>query len=182
MQHLPELDVRLFTAVQAADIAAARTALAEGASPAARDTHTWTPLHWAAGKGATELTALLLEHGADPRAEADGRTPYDVALAAGHSAAARELARFRDGAGTWQPYCRAYPIGHLRRFTAWNDISGESDEAIVYLHDDLTVTASVIPGDRPVFDGDAPGWSDFCRDILDFAAPDELDLCVAESA
>ncbi|MFF8633756.1 ankyrin repeat domain-containing protein [Streptomyces pilosus] len=181
MEHLPEPAARLFAAVQAADAAGARTALAEDASTAARDAHGWTPLHWAAGRGSTELVALLLEHGADPRAAADGRTPYDVALAAGHVTVARALARFRDG-GTWQPYCRAYPLGELRRFPGWQDSTGEDDSAVVYLHDDLTVTASVIPGDRTVFAGDTPGWSDFCRDALDFAVPDELDLCAGGPA
>lgn len=176
MEHLPELDTRLFTAVQAADTAGVRAALAEGASPTTRDAHAWTPLHWAAGRGDTELLGLLADHGADPRAEADGRTPYDVALAAGHTAAARALAPFRGTAGTWHPYCRAYPLGELRCFPSWHDTTGEDDAAVVYLHDDFTVTASVIPGDRLVFAGDAPGWSDFCRDTLGFAAPDELDL------
>ncbi|MFJ9442568.1 ankyrin repeat domain-containing protein [Kitasatospora sp. NPDC101235] len=177
MEHLPESDACLFAAVQAADVAGARTALAEGASPAARDTHAWTPLHWAAGRGDTELVDLLLGCGADPRAEADGRTPYDVALAAGRTAVSRTLARFQDGTGRWHPYCRAYPLGELRRFAAWHDTTGEDDRSVVYLHDDLTVTASVVPGDRPVFPGDVPGWGDFCRAELGFAAPDELDLC-----
>ncbi|MEY7974747.1 ankyrin repeat domain-containing protein [Streptomyces pilosus] len=181
MEHLPEAAARLFAAVQAADAAGARTALAEDASTAARDAHGWTPLHWAAGRGSTELVALLLEHGADPRAAADGRTPYDVALAAGHVTVARALARFRDG-GTWQPYCRAYPLGELRRFPGWQDSTGPPDAAGVTPHPAPPPPASVPPGARPVFAGDAPGWSDFCRDALDFAVPDELDLCAGGPA
>ncbi|MFF9118746.1 ankyrin repeat domain-containing protein [Streptomyces massasporeus] len=182
MEDLPEPDARLFAAVQAGDTARARTALAEGALPTARDVHAWTPLHWVAGRGEAELLGLLLDHGADPRAEADGRTPYDVALAAGHATLARSLARFRADTGTWHPYCRAYPLGELRRFAAWHDTTGECDATIVYLHDDLTVTASVLPGDRLVFSGEDPGWGDFCRDALGFAAPDEVDLCAGGAA
>jgi len=40
----------------------------------ARDLNGWTPLHWAADRGRAELTALLLERGADPDHVAGNRT------------------------------------------------------------------------------------------------------------
>jgi ankyrin repeat protein len=63
-----------------------------------------TPLHRVAALGrATPLAHLLLEHGADPsRPRADGRTPYDLAARAGHTAIA-ELLRARGAAGELRP-------------------------------------------------------------------------------
>src|SRR5439155_20037533 len=59
-----------------------------------------TPLHRIAAFGrATPLAHLLLEHGADPsRQRADGRTPYDLAVRAGHTETA-ELLRARGAGG-----------------------------------------------------------------------------------
>jgi ankyrin repeat protein len=63
-----------------------------------------TPLHRVAAIGrATALAHMLLEHGADPsRPRADGRTPYDLAARAGHTAIA-ELLRARGAAGELRP-------------------------------------------------------------------------------
>ena len=63
-----------------------------------------TPLHRVAALGrATPLASLLLEHGADPsRPRADGRTPWDLAVRAGHTAIA-ELLRARGAAGELRP-------------------------------------------------------------------------------
>jgi ankyrin repeat protein len=63
-----------------------------------------TPLHRVAASGrATPLARMLLEHGADPsRPRADGRTAYDLAMRAGHTAIA-ELLRARGAAGELRP-------------------------------------------------------------------------------
>ena len=63
-----------------------------------------TPLHRVAAFGrATPLAHMLLEHGADPsRPRADGRTAYDLAVRAGHTAIA-ELLRARGAAGELRP-------------------------------------------------------------------------------
>jgi RNA polymerase sigma factor (sigma-70 family) len=46
----------------------------------------WTPLHYAAGLGFTELVRPLLDRGADPsRHDQEGKTPLDVATDANHS-------------------------------------------------------------------------------------------------
>ena len=49
----------------------------------------FTPLHGAAQNGQIEMIKLLLEFGADPRRRtSDGKTPLDMAEAAGYSEAA----------------------------------------------------------------------------------------------
>ena len=59
------------------------------------DAETWqTPLHWAAAKGSTQVVLALLECGADRELrDPEGRTPRDLALAAGHE----ELLELLDG-------------------------------------------------------------------------------------
>jgi hypothetical protein len=55
--------------------------------------HRWTPLHRAAAAGVADNVRLLLLHGADVVAKDErGRTPEDVARAAGHDAVAAFLA------------------------------------------------------------------------------------------
>ncbi len=63
-----------------------------------------TPLHRVAAMGrSAPLVHLLLEHGADPsRPRADGRTPCDLAVRAGHTAIV-ELLRARGAAGELRP-------------------------------------------------------------------------------
>ena len=49
----------------------------------------YTPLHEAAQNGQLDMIRLLLAHGADPAArKADGETPAQTALKAGHPEAA----------------------------------------------------------------------------------------------
>jgi ankyrin repeat protein len=195
----------LIGAVRSGDAAQARALLAAGADVAARDSDGWSALDWAAGQGDQELIAQLLAAGADAAAAAeDGRRPYDIAVAAGHRAAALAL---RDAAGQaapegaadygWRPYCRAYPVAELRRYPGWPagpaqpgpgtagesgaaDGSGEQQDQIVFLHDDLTVTASMWPGEDVIFDAVTGEWAQFCAAELGFAVPDEIDLIPAE--
>lgn len=66
----------------------ARTLLAQGADPNARQENDWTPLHGAAASGDPELVALLLAHGAIRDATNDaGKTPMDLAIEHEHIAA-----------------------------------------------------------------------------------------------
>lgn len=64
--------------------------------------HRSTPLHAVAARGrAAEVARLLLAHGADPcRGRADGRTPYELAMRAGHVAVGGVL---RDAGGAVDP-------------------------------------------------------------------------------
>jgi hypothetical protein len=197
---------QLIGAVRSGDAAQARALLAAGADVAARDSDGWSALDWAAGQGDQELIAQLLAAGADAASAAeDGRRPYDIAVAAGHRGAALAL---RDAIGEagpdgaadyrWRPYCRAYPVAELRRYPGWpagpaqqpgpgtagesgaaGEFGGQQDQ-IVFLHDDLTVTASMWPGEDVIFDAVTDEWAQFCAADLGFAVPDEIDLIPAE--
>jgi hypothetical protein len=56
-----DLDNRLILACARPNYDAVISALKHGAYLFCRDRHGWTPLHWAASKGATDLVELLLE-------------------------------------------------------------------------------------------------------------------------
>ncbi|MGI5152090.1 hypothetical protein ACQEVC_37950 [Plantactinospora sp. CA-294935] len=154
-----------------------------GAAPAHRDAAGWSALDHAAGRGDLAGLGRLLADGADPLdAGPDGRTAYDIALAAGHLAAATALRAVEpSGPGTapdhaWRPYCRAYRRGELAGFPGWPD--GQHDDEVVYVHDDLTVTRSGWPGEDVLFASTSPEWAWYCRETLGFAVPDDLSLAV----
>ena len=85
-------------------------------------------------------------------------------------------------------YMKAYYLKDLRRFPGWTEparpassassgsedaeasAAAGSEDEIVYLQEDYTVTAEV-HGDL-IFDGQADGWPEFCRNDLAFAVPD----------
>jgi ankyrin repeat protein len=150
----------------------------------------WDDLHRAAGNGDPARVADLLAAGVDPvRRTGDGRTAYEIALAAGHVAVARTLRTAEDAVTEvvpdrrWRPYCRAYPLARLREFAGWpatasDDAAPPEDDDVVYLHDDLTVTRSAWPGEDVLFDRVSPEWEHFCRWALEFAVPDELEFAV----
>ena len=182
----------LIDAVQRRDAEAVRALLATGAPLEERDEHDWTALAWAAGTGDTALIETLLDAGADPLAAAHGlRTPYDIALAAGHVDAARRLRGAEDAAdpdaaarrAAARPYCRAYELGELRRFPQWHEAAPEregleplTDEDVVFVHEDLSVTRSMWHGEDVIFDKGGEEWDAFCRDTLGFRVPDDLEL------
>jgi uncharacterized protein len=136
----------------------------------------WTPLCYAAGRGDLRIVELLVEAGADPASTGrDQRTPYEIAVAAGHIAVAQYL-RGRDGHSRDQrPYCCAYSLRELRAFPAWPATESEG-EAIVFVHHDLTVTSSMFHGDDVLHADDSPAWRSFCREVLRFKPPDDMAL------
>ncbi len=72
-----------------------RYLLDAGADPNGRSQENWTPLHTALYENHVPLTELLLQRGADPKAEvyAEGGTPLLQALFWGHAEAADALAK-----------------------------------------------------------------------------------------
>ena len=184
-------------AVCAGDFAQVRALLDSGADVHTRDEHEWTPLNWAAGRGDLERVQLLVERGADVyQVGRDQRTPYLIALAAGHAPVARFLRNVesRGGGDSSQSsqrektYCKAYYLRELRRFSGWLENSllrktGEasvapesSDDDVVFIHQDLTVTKSMWQGEDVLFDSVAPGWREFCDKELGFSVPDDIEL------
>lgn len=78
-------------------------------------------------------------------------------------------------------YCKAYHLRDLRQFHAWEEILGEgedalTDDAIVYLQDDLTVVKSpVLPDTGVIWSSVTAEWQEFCQKTLHFKIP--ADLC-----
>lgn len=173
-------------AVKAGDAAAAERALAAGASADERDERGWTALCWAAGRGDAALVRLLVDGGADVTLTGtDGRTPLMIARAAGRAEAAEILEAAEKARGVWQDpsetrkHCKAFRIADLRGYDAWSEGLGPeedalSEEHVVYLHQDFTVTRSIWPGEQVVFAGDTPEWRGYCERTLGFALPADL--------
>jgi hypothetical protein len=184
-------DVRLIEAVQAGDLATVEALLASGADMHQQDEQGWTPLNWAAGKGDVAIVESLLKHGADVfTVGRDQRTPYMIALAAARVEAARLLREAEEKAGGAknqnQPprkYCKAYYLQDLRQFSGWSenqteegDVHTVSDNDVVFLHQDLTVTQSMWHNENVLFNQKTPEWEDFCTAVLQFKVPDDFDL------
>lgn len=183
-------DYTLFEASAAGDRAAVAQLIDAGAPVNAADEQGWSALSWAAGQGRVAIVELLLTRGADPlHTGRDERRPYDIALAAGHAEAARLLREAEAQAGgadrPLRPYCKAYLLRDLRRFPAWEERSGTgdgagneplTDESVVFVHQDFTVTRSIWHGEDVLFDAVSQEWAAFCEEHLAFAPPDDLDL------
>jgi hypothetical protein len=79
-------------------------------------------------------------------------------------------------------YCTAYHLGDLRRYPSWSSEAQDlSDDDVVFLHQDYTVTKSIWAGEDVVFDNVTDQWKEFCNTQLQFAVPDALDL-IAKAA
>ena len=199
-------EVALIEAVKAGDLQKADAAVAAGADVnAPGPEQQWTALNYAAGKGDLALVDLLVQRGADVfRTGRDNRTPYQIAVAAGHAAVARRLAAAEAAAGgdtgrissrqsETRPYCKAYHLKDLRRFAAWSesrtnwkagadDPSGFADEDVVFLHQDLTVTQSMFHNENVIMGTVTPQWKAFCATELGFKVPDDFDLMPAKDS
>jgi ankyrin repeat protein len=166
-----------------------------------QDEHGWTPLSLSAAKGDALSVRQLLEKGADVfKSGRDNRTPYMIALAAGHAEVAGSLKkamgrRKAENRGVNERrYCRAYALKELREFAGWSENGPEprgenagavktedgrpglSDADIVFLHQDLSVTASMWYGANLIFDQVTPAWAEFTGSRLKFSAPQLPDL------
>lgn len=197
-------DLQLIDAVKTGQLAGVEAALNAGADIHQQDEQGWTPLNWAAGRGSVEIVSLLLNRGADVfRTGRDQRTPYKIALAAKHTDVARLLKKAEEikgasGDATSRDYARAYLLGELRKFSDWReakinwketipaDESGNSrelsDDDVVFLQQDFTVTELIWPGENVIFDRTTPEWIDFCTQELQFKVPDDFDLITSTTA
>src|SRR6185295_13172876 len=198
-------DLQLIDAVKTDQLAKVEDALNSGADIHEQDEQGWTALNWAAGKGNLDVVRLLLARGADVFCVGrDQRTPYKIALAAKHAEVARLLKETEDkangtsGDSSVKNYARAYLLRDLRKFSDWreekinwketvpaseNGNSPElSDDDIVFLHQDFTVTHLIWPGENVIFNHVTPEWSSFCAQELKFKVPDALDLIASDRA
>src|SRR5262249_29886391 len=141
--------------------------------------------NWAAGKGNLALVTLLAESGADLfKVGRDLRTPYAIALAAGHVDVVRFLRQAEgkeEGGKPQRPerkYCKAYHMQSFRQFSGWtesrinwkemkgdgDDSNGKreqqafSDNDIVFLHQDYTVTESMWHNENVIFNHVTSEW------------------------
>jgi ankyrin repeat protein len=198
-------DLQLIDAVKTDQLAKVEEVLNSGADIHEQDEQGWTALNWAAGKGNLDMVRLLLARGADVfRVGRDQRTPYKIALAAKHAEVARLLKETEDkangtsGDSSVKNYARAYLLRDLRKFSDWreekinwketvpaseNGNSPElSDDDIVFLHQDFSVTHLIWPGENVIFNQVTPEWSSFCAQELQFRVPDALDLIASDQA
>jgi hypothetical protein len=199
-------DLHLIDAVKTGQPAKVEETLNAGADIHQQDEQGWMPLNWAAGKGSVEIVSLLLNRGADVfRTGRDQRTPYKIAVAAKHIEAARLLKKAEQavngasGDSTSRDYARAYLLGELRKFSDLREEKSNiipahengnshelSDDDVVFLQEDFTVTQLIWPGENVIFNQITPEWIDFCTQELGFKVPDDFDLIapdpVAKSA
>ena len=170
-------------AIKSGNRASVEEMIGAGAELNQQDKQGWTPLNWAAGSGQLEIVELLLERGADPLAVGrDLRTPQMIALAAGHADVVKRLRRAEAEVqgdavqASERKYCTAYHVSELRRYPSWAENQQLADDAVVFLHQDYTVTKSIWSGEDVIFDNVNDQWKDFCNNELRFAVPDSLDL------
>jgi len=192
-------DMQLINAVKDIDLSAMRKLIESGTDINQQDEQGWTPLNWAAGKGDLGMVQLLVESGADMlKVGRDMRTPYMIALAAARVDVVKflrdaELSQFGELKQKRERlYCKAYHLRDLRQFPDWKESkinwkekkeheqtgaedNGFSDEDVVFLHHDLTVTYSMWQGENILYNQVTPEWEKFCTDVLEFKVPDDLD-------
>jgi ankyrin repeat protein len=201
-------DLSLIEVVKSNDYAGAENLIKSGADINQQDEQGWTPLNFAAGKGNLSLVKLLVENGADIfKVGRDRRTPYMISLAAGHVPVVKYLMEAEahyPGEKPARPerkYCKSYHLGDLRKYPAWSegrinwkkksDNSSNSngngngnadgpftDDKIVFIHQDFTVTESVWHNENVLFNDADPSWKEFCVNSLNFKIPTDLDLIV----
>lgn len=175
-------DQRLIRAVREGNLEELRQLLNGGADVEERDEQGWTPLHWAAGQGHTEIVRLLLEHGASISSTGrDLRVPLLIAQAARRQevvqilTTAAQAQESEDATLAVRPYARAYLLNDLREFPGWPaSIAGQQEDTVVYLHQDFTVTRSMLRHRDVIFSQVTPEWIEFCRERLRFAIPADL--------
>jgi ankyrin repeat protein len=195
-------DVQLIDAVKAGNSSNVEELLDAGADVNQQDEQGWTPLNWAAGRGDLAVVRSLVERGADVfKVGRDQRTPYKIALAAGHAEVVRFLqeAEAKAGGGREEEsprqHAKAYVLADLRKFGGWReerinwkesdnaDRNGGgdrlSDDDVVFLHQDLTVSRSIWRDENVIFNQVTPEWRDFCENVLQFKVPSDLDLIVS---
>jgi len=105
-------------------------------------------------------------------------------------------------------YCKGYQLGSLRKYPAWkedrvnskqdtqdakgagrfdpsNNVYADgslTDDKIVFIHQDYSVTESIWHNENVLFAGADSAWKEFCTAILKFKIPDDLDLIIPDQS
>lgn len=88
-------------------------------------------------------------------------------------------------------YCKAYPLVRFRAFPDWSERPRNAgtetqtggakatqlpyqltDDSMLYLQENLSVTYGIYKDEQVVFDQISPQWEEFCRSELKFEVPD----------
>lgn len=175
-------ELQLIEVTKIGDVNHVQTLIAGGEDLEQKDSYGWTALNWAAGRGDSAIVQLLLEAGANAvNCGRDLRTPYQIALAAAHVEAAALLQQAEPDSSIppkrpVRLYCKAYQVKDLELFSGWQAQQELVDDAIVFLHQNFRVTASIWPGEDVVFDRVSDNWRSYCREQLGFHVPTNLEL------
>ncbi len=166
---------QLIDAAKAGDVNRVQALIEAGEDLEQKDGYGWTALNWAAGQGDPVIVLLLLEAGANAaNSGRDLRTPYQIALAAGQVEIATLLQQAEQRSGL-RSYCKAYPVKAFDYNPAdWKALL--VDDAVVFLHQDFSVTALMRHGEDVLFDRVSEEWRSYCREHLDFHVPTDLEL------
>ncbi|MCK9635581.1 ankyrin repeat domain-containing protein [Methylobacter sp. Wu8] len=175
--------LQLIDAAKAGDIYWVQSLIETGEDLEQKDDYGWTALNWAAGCGNLAIVRTLLEAGANAvNSGRDLRTPYRIALAAAQVEVAALLQQAEQNSGMKpespeRPYCKAYPVKAFdSNPVGWQARPALADDAVVYLHQDFSVTTSMWHGEGVLFDRVSDAWQSYCRDILGFYVPTDLEL------
>jgi hypothetical protein len=74
-------------------------------------------------------------------------------------------------------YCKAYYANDLRKFPGFprpavdEATANAADDAVLFVHEDLLVTAGIARNEEIVFRGSGADWEKFCREELGFEPP-----------
>ena len=78
-------------------------------------------------------------------------------------------------------YCKAYKLEEVRKFNGWSELSHDdgrdaSDDNLVFVWEDLTVTQSCFEQEDYLLETVTPQWEAFCKHDLQFAVPGDVKL------
>jgi hypothetical protein len=174
---------QLIEAAKAGDVNRVQALIEDGVDLEQKDDYGWTALNWVAGRGDSAIVLLLLKAGVNAvNSGRDLRTPYQIALATAQVEVASLLQQAEQNSGitseiSARPYCKAYPVKVFDyNPVGWFARQALADDAVVYLHQDFSVTASMWHGEDVVFDRVSEDWRSYCRDRLGFHVPTDLEL------
>jgi len=195
----PSKDFRIVKAAKAADMELVKKLITEGVDVNAHgdeEDQMWTALNYAAGRGDVEMCKVLLAAGANHQETGrDLRSPLLIAKAASRKEVIALLREEEKKAGVTselpRPYCKAYYLRDLRKFTQWNEsrinwskprndeekavLEKEfTDDDIVFIHQDYMVTRSMWHNEDVIYNKITSDWEGFCKKDLEFAIPEDL--------